>query len=49
MKPESPNPSLHEVATGFFEPNDRDEAAGIDFGFGATINIIYGGHACGKN
>jgi chitinase len=49
MTPQSPKPSMHEVATGFWKPNTKDGKADIDFGFGATINIINGGLECGKN
>jgi len=38
---------MHDVVTGFFEPNALDDAAGIKGGFGSTINIINGGIECG--
>lgn len=38
---------MHDVVSGFFEPNATDEAAGIKGGFGSTINIINGGIECG--
>lgn len=47
MTPQSPKPSMHDVVSGFFEPNDKDKAAGIKGGFGSTINIINGGIECG--
>jgi len=47
MTPQSPKPSMHDVVSGFFEPNAADAAAGIRGGFGSTINIINGGIECG--
>jgi hypothetical protein len=38
---------MHDVTSGFFEPNALDSAAGIQGGFGSTINIINGGIECG--
>jgi len=43
MTPQSPKPSIHDVASGFMVPTDADKAAGITAGFGATTNIINGG------
>ncbi len=48
MTPSVPQPSMHEVATRFFEPNSADESTGNTATFGATINIINGGIECGK-
>ena len=47
MTPQSPKPSMHDVVAGFWQPNEYDKAAGIEAGFGATINIINGGIECG--
>ena len=47
MTPQAPKPSIHEVVTGFWQPNERDVAAGIKQGFGATTLIINGGIECG--
>ena len=38
---------MHDVVTGFYEPNDDDLAAGIMGGFGTAINIINGQEECG--
>jgi hypothetical protein len=38
---------MHDVMTGFFEPNDIDKGAKITNTFGTTINIINGGLECG--
>jgi len=40
MTPQAPRPSMHDVMTGYFEPNDADITHGISGGFGSTINII---------
>ena len=48
MTPESPNPSMHDVMTGFFVPGTPEKTAKITAGFGATINIINGKEECGK-
>lgn len=38
---------MHDVVSGFYDPNAADAAAGIRGGFGSTINIINGGIECG--
>jgi len=38
---------MHDVITGFFEPNSLDISAGIKGEFGSTINIINGEIECG--
>lgn len=48
MTPQTPKPSMHEVATEYWVPNDKDTAEGFVAGFGATINIINGDLECGK-
>ena len=47
MTPQSPKPSIHDVATGFMVPTAADDAAGFGAGFGVTTNIINGGQECG--
>ncbi len=44
--PQSPKPSMLHVIDGTWQPNATDQAAGIQAGFGATINIINGGIEC---
>lgn len=46
MTPQNPKPSMHDVMTGDWEPNDADTAAHLTAGFGALINIINGGLEC---
>lgn len=48
MTPQSPKPSIHDVATGFMIPTSADEAAGLSAGFGVTTNIINGMQECGR-
>jgi len=40
MTPQAPRPSMHDVMTNHFEPNNVDISNGINGGFGSTINII---------
>ena len=47
MTPQDPKPSMHDVLTGFYEPNDVDDEAKLGADFGTTINIINGGQECG--
>jgi chitodextrinase len=47
MTPQSPKPSMHDVVVGLWKPNAADRAAGLEAGFGVTINIINGGVECG--
>ncbi|OEU68777.1 MAG: hypothetical protein BA863_06550 [Desulfovibrio sp. S3730MH75] len=46
MTPMSLKPSMHEMLTGGWVPNEKDKAANITAGFGASINIINGGIEC---
>lgn len=46
MSPRSPMPSMHEIATGFFKPNQHDELSQIFPAFGATTNIFNGNKEC---
>ena len=39
---------MHDVVTGFWQPNAADTAAMITAGFGASINVINGGLECSK-
>lgn len=48
MTPQDPKPSMHDVMTGFFIPNENDIQNGIGADFGTTINIINGGHECNR-
>ena len=47
MTPQAPKPSIHEIVSGFWQPNEIDDAAGIEPGFGATTLVINGGIECG--
>ena len=47
MTPQDPKPSMHDVMTGFFVPNDVDIQKNIGADFGTTTNIINGGLECG--
>lgn len=44
--PQAPKPSMLHVVDGTWVPNSTDQAAGIEPGFGATINVINGGLEC---
>lgn len=46
MTPQTPKPSMHEVATNLYKPNAYDKKAGLDSTFGTTIMIINGGYEC---
>lgn len=48
MTPQDPKPSMHDVMTGYFIPNSKDEAVNIGATFGTTTNIINGGLECGN-
>ena len=48
MTPQAPKPSMHDVMTGRFIPNDTDLSNNITNSFATTINIINGGLECGK-
>lgn len=48
MTPQTPKPSVHDVAAGYMIPTTADTEAGITDGFGVTTNIINGGQECGK-
>ena len=48
MTPQQPKPSMHDVMTGFFEPNGTDLAKQMTNSFATTINIINGMQECGK-
>ena len=47
MTPQDPKPSMHDIMTGFYMPNEIDLASNFTAGFGATINVINGGLECG--
>ena len=40
MTPHFPKPSAHDVVTGLFSPNERDQDFGIGNDFGTTIAIM---------
>ena len=44
--PQPPKPSMLHVIDGTWIPNAADNTAGIEPGFGATINVINGGLEC---
>ncbi|PKG39316.1 chitinase [Psychromonas sp. Urea-02u-13] len=46
--PQPPKPSMLHVIDGTWQPNAADKAAGIEHGFGATIQIINGAFECNK-
>ena len=48
MTPQDPKPSMHDVMTGFFEPNQIDLDNNMEATFATTVNIINGGLECGK-
>ena len=47
MTPISPNPSVHDVVTNRWQPNQLDIDAGIQQNFATTVNILYGIEECG--
>lgn len=47
LNAEDDTPSMHDVITGHYVPNEAEKAAGIKGGFGTTINILNGGPNCG--
>jgi len=49
MTPHWPAPSIHDIVTGYYEPNERETNLNITAGFGATTNIINGEQECGKS
>ena len=46
MTPVPPMPSMHEITTGFYVPNEYDVGEGIKADFGATTNVISNGSEC---
>ena len=46
MTPASPKPSMHELATKQYIPNEHDISQGLDSIFGATTMVINGGIEC---
>lgn len=47
MTPSGKSPSMHDVMTKFWMPNNVDTGTNIESGFGATISIINGENECG--
>lgn len=48
MTPSFFKPSMHDIVTGFWQPNGTDTGMGVTSGFGATKAIINGGEECSK-
>lgn len=48
MTPQAPKPSMHDVMTGNFIPNETDLSNNITASFATTTNIINGGLECGQ-
>lgn len=48
MTPQSPAPSMHNIMTGFYVPNQSNIRAGQEAGFGATM-LIASKLSCGNN
>ena len=48
MTPQDPKPSMHDVMTGFYVPNEVDLNGNFGANFGTTTNIINGGIECGN-
>jgi len=46
VTPQSPKPSMHDIVSGFWNPNAAELNANIRHGFGATINVVNGNY-CG--
>lgn len=46
MTPMPPKPSMHEIMTGFYVPNQYDTDLGITADFAATTNVISDGADC---
>ena len=46
MTPQSPMPSMHEVATRSYKPNSFDKKRGLGANFGTTIMIMNGVIEC---
>jgi len=49
MTPHDTKPSMHNVMTGFFQPNDIDINAGLTATFGTTTNIVNGNVECSQS
>ena len=47
MTPQDPKPSMHDLAAGFFKPNEADLEHNMTASFASTINILNGGAECG--
>ena len=46
MLPQSPKPSMHEIATSLYVPNASDVKAGLGPFFGSATMVINGGLEC---
>ena len=49
MTPSDKGPSMHEIMTGFYQPNQADINAGFKGGFGSTTFIASDGDDCKWN
>ncbi|EKO3536009.1 chitinase [Vibrio fluvialis] len=48
LTPQAPKPAMLHVIDRTWVPSQREIDAGIDYGFGTTINVINGGIECGE-
>lgn len=48
LTPQAPKPAMLHVIDRTWSPSQRETDAGIDYGFGTTINVINGGIECGE-
>ncbi len=47
MVPRGAKPSMHQIATGIWDPTEVELELGHEYGFHATTNVINGGIECG--
>ncbi|MGY5581995.1 chitinase [Vibrio cincinnatiensis] len=48
LTPQAPKPAMLHVIDRTWVPSQREQDAGIGYGFGTTINVINGGIECGE-
>ncbi|BBN83743.1 chitinase [Pseudoalteromonas sp. A25] len=48
LTPQAPKPAMLHVIDRTWQPSQREQDAGIGYGFGTTINVINGGIECGE-
>jgi len=46
MTPQTPKPSMHEIATELYVPNSDDQSRGLGPYFGSSTMVINGGLEC---